>query len=1054
MTVVAPRRMRTGLAARLVLAVLVLLTVMSSAIVVAGSSDKNSAKAFDAIQWMSCTWENPDDTYDSGDLKGEKKYDYEPMYVHTMYEFSQTDDAEFQMFSKSGVGANGESPYANGNLLNAITGKDYTAPKLDILNNQNKTSKKYTPYDLFGFYTLKWTAYMGEWNYIKVYYCGGDGKGGDAKAPSDQKLNLFYQGRKRPLDTWTQRFASQDPRVQLKQDTIVVPWTTNFMLNIANFIFYITKLIVAISNALISLSLSDISAKFGINDITATIMKNLLGGLFVPLVAMMMAFTGCWMMITGLIHRQTRKAMGGLARSLACMFGGFIFLANPGFFLSLPNQLAMVAEYLVLSGINNTANVAGDTMCNTQATEVGYKKFNTQIWANGKFNTEAIQKGVDDAGDNISRAITCQYWRIFAFNPWVIGQYGTDYNNLWAKGHVENKGKELGNKSTYPGNAAVDLGNGQVIYNWALYQLSTQGMDHIPSSLMSADDGSIKNKPNPQLTKAEQYYSKNKLGDQINGDWYRVVDALSGWDTDQDVDGGSSGDETGSGSGGIDAALKWADETAKDQSHGYDQTNRTGPDYDCSSFVSTALKKGGFPVSIFSTSNERSELQKAGWKKVDGANLTTGDGLKSGDILWVENSSHQHTEFYVGNGKTLGAHHNENKGITGGKTGDQLAGQGGEEIGYGKIGDSPYMEAWRFGDGASITLDATNSSTDSSDSSSSSGGMSIAIKKKCDQNDDGCAEPTAYWNNWIGGNVAYRMWVALCSIAFAGVGLAGPIIMGGTVAALAISTSIIMMFAGVAFTFGMWQGKGEEVLKSWAAMVYSSFMKRVIMSALYMIMLTLMLLILKDVSTMTDYFKSILILAIVTYAIVSSRHEIVDRFSQVRWGNSFSATNAKIGHTTIGAVKAVGQTGKSMATGAAMGVHQYRKNPNLYNTLHDGNRGLGMLRAAGSGAAAGFTGQMRTYMYRSDLGREIMRTRESLRQKRIMQARGPEEGDYEYKKNSPYVCYLCGKRLSPNEAIMSASIIGRVSCPTCLPENERRAEEDFGRDWNTGQKIA
>ena len=32
--------------------------------------------------------------------------------------------------------------------------------------------------------------------------------------------------------------------------------------------------------------------------------------------------------------------------------------------------------------------------------------------------------------------------------------------------------------------------------------------------------------------------------------------------------------------------------------------------------------------------------------------------LQVGDILWVHNSSHQHTEVYVGNSKNVGAHDN------------------------------------------------------------------------------------------------------------------------------------------------------------------------------------------------------------------------------------------------------------------------------------------------------------------------------------------------------------------------------------------------------------
>ncbi len=47
----------------------------------------------------------------------------------------------------------------------------------------------------------------------------------------------------------------------------------------------------------------------------------------------------------------------------------------------------------------------------------------------------------------------------------------------------------------------------------------------------------------------------------------------------------------------VEAAIQWAISIANDDSHGYSQSNRNGPNYDCSSFVSTAFKNGGFSVS-------------------------------------------------------------------------------------------------------------------------------------------------------------------------------------------------------------------------------------------------------------------------------------------------------------------------------------------------------------------------------------------------------------------------------------------------------------------------
>ena len=44
----------------------------------------------------------------------------------------------------------------------------------------------------------------------------------------------------------------------------------------------------------------------------------------------------------------------------------------------------------------------------------------------------------------------------------------------------------------------------------------------------------------------------------------------------------------------VEKAIAWAVAIANDNSHGYSLYNRNGPDYDCSSFVSTAFRQGGF----------------------------------------------------------------------------------------------------------------------------------------------------------------------------------------------------------------------------------------------------------------------------------------------------------------------------------------------------------------------------------------------------------------------------------------------------------------------------
>ena len=122
----------------------------------------------------------------------------------------------------------------------------------------------------------------------------------------------------------------------------------------------------------------------------------------------------------------------------------------------------------------------------------------------------------------------------------------------------------------------------------------------------------------------------------------------------------------------INKAVDWALAMARDARHGYDQEQRWGPDYDCSSFVITAWQQAGVPVRS-SGANYTGDMLPAflrcGFRDVTGqVNLATGKGLQKGDVLL--NTAH-HAELYVGDGKCVKAGSNEHGGAAGGVSGDQ-----------------------------------------------------------------------------------------------------------------------------------------------------------------------------------------------------------------------------------------------------------------------------------------------------------------------------------------------------------------------------------------------
>lgn len=115
----------------------------------------------------------------------------------------------------------------------------------------------------------------------------------------------------------------------------------------------------------------------------------------------------------------------------------------------------------------------------------------------------------------------------------------------------------------------------------------------------------------------------------------------------------------------IENVVKFMEQIAADDSHGYAQDNRNGsPDYDCSSLVGTALSKAGFKVNPASTTrNLHAQLISCGFKEI-GIN----DPRQRGDIFLTPG---KHVVACTDANNIVHASINENNGIKNGRPGDQ-----------------------------------------------------------------------------------------------------------------------------------------------------------------------------------------------------------------------------------------------------------------------------------------------------------------------------------------------------------------------------------------------
>jgi len=125
--------------------------------------------------------------------------------------------------------------------------------------------------------------------------------------------------------------------------------------------------------------------------------------------------------------------------------------------------------------------------------------------------------------------------------------------------------------------------------------------------------------------------------------------------------------------GVIEDAVAWAIETANDQSHGYSQADRWGPNYDCSSFVIQAFQQAGVSlreVGANTTRDMRGPMIACGFVDVTySIGLASGYGLQPGDVLLNYSA---HTCLAIGGGKVANCRTDEGHPQSGDQSGNEI----------------------------------------------------------------------------------------------------------------------------------------------------------------------------------------------------------------------------------------------------------------------------------------------------------------------------------------------------------------------------------------------
>lgn len=450
-----------------------------------------------------------------------------------VYQYKSTTDLEFMIRSKSALvpglskvdgGLNKILSISNTNDFNEINShivgynlidpSGMTNPvdmELEAKDRFNRGSAV-NPYDRFGMAGLHWTGYMGEWRHVVIDACA------ENPEPSDPKAGVFYEERLEPRSVWADIEDSKDPRTQIFNKSF--PPVGDAFANVAaNWIFGITKAIVALTMLFVGVAFSNIVSILGIDKFLGMdgggLLGALFGSIFLPLIGLVFAAIG--IRILYLFSRaKVRQSITELIRSLVLYLMAIVVMVAPGPIIALPNTFAVVVQSILLSTMNQGLT-GGGGLCSTNIGSFEGQILDDQVSVDGAIdNTEQTQDIIAQAGTNIQSALGCQLWQMLLVKPWSQGQYGVDWNQMWAKGEIAEwapegaaEVKNNDKNAEMVGDASVPMGGGTFINNWALFQISTQTNAH----------AAIGHEGEP-----------SKYTSGVANDWWRIVDMLSNYE--------------------------------------------------------------------------------------------------------------------------------------------------------------------------------------------------------------------------------------------------------------------------------------------------------------------------------------------------------------------------------------------------------------------------------------------------------------------------------------------------------------------------------------------
>lgn len=275
----------------------------------------------------------------------------------------------------------------------------------------------------------------------------------------------FGNGYDLPYKSGTETQPEIDTRWSAMPDyglwNILIPWTIwSDPSSIANMGLNFSKGLTQLSNTIIDLSFAPILSTLGVGEKITDLIEAFNESLYMPFVVLVIALAGLQIIWRAGRHREYAQSFKNVLLVIGTFFIGVIIMTNPNTVIKLVDEVPAEIETAMVGAIFSLGLDGDEVVCSASSSiqSGGYAGLGDESYS---FSPSAAV-----------RTMECEVWRSFVFAPYVEGQWGTHFNNLYAKGYGPGGTNSFNNQNTtLVGNAAVKMGGGTTVHNWALYQL-------------------------------------------------------------------------------------------------------------------------------------------------------------------------------------------------------------------------------------------------------------------------------------------------------------------------------------------------------------------------------------------------------------------------------------------------------------------------------------------------------------------------------------------------------------------------------------------------------